>query len=221
MIGSDSDWVKVGNSFVHKTAIVESWVELGQNCVIHPYAIVGRLPSHSKALARQPNSIRELQLGDRVEIGSHAVIFGGVKIEDDTLIGDFAHIREQVEIGKRCVIGRYVAISYESKISDDCRFQDNTVLTGIVGKGCFFGVGVVTSNDRRIDLKDYKYERSKIQIPVFGERVMVGSGANVLAGVIVGDDVVIGAGALVIQNVEANSIVFGSPAIEYVKGTNE
>lgn len=209
MISNDSQWTKIGSSFVHCTAVVEPWVKLGNDCVVHPYAVVGRLPSHSRALARRPYDIRELEIGDRVEIGCHAVIFGGVKIGDDCLIGDFAHIREQVEIGNRCVIGRYVAISYDSRIGDDCRFQDKTVLTGIVGKGCFFGVGVVTSNDRRIDLEDYKHEKEKIQLPVFGEKVMVGSGANILAGVKIGDRTVIGAGALIVKDIEADQKVYG------------
>lgn len=220
MIGSDSDWIRYGGLYtlVHKTAVIEPWVRLGSNCVVHPYAVVGRLPSSSKALARKASLIRELVVGDRVEIGCHAVIFGGVEIGDDTLIGDFAHVREQVTIGRRCVIGRYVAVSYQSKIGDDCRLQDHTILTGVVGNGCFFGVGVVTSNDRRIDLDNYQYERDRIQIPVFGEKVVVGTGANILAGVRIGDRATIGAGALVRHDVEANAIVFGNSGIEYVEG---
>jgi UDP-3-O-[3-hydroxymyristoyl] glucosamine N-acyltransferase len=204
------EWRKTETGcFIHTTAIIEPWVKMGKGCVVNPYAVVGRLPAGSKALARKAKRIRELTIGDNVEIGCNAVVFGGVEIGDDSLIGDFAHIREQSKIGSRCVIGRYVAVSYESQIADDCRLQDATVFTGIAGKGCFFGVGVVMSNDRRIDLKDYKFKG--VEFAVFGERVMVGSGANILAGVKIGDDVVIGAGALVVKDVAAGYKVLGVP----------
>src|ERR1051326_6814760 len=173
----EQDWVKTRNgSFVHKTALIEPWVELGQNCVVNPFAVIGRLPGSTKALARTPRIIRELKIGNNVEIGCGAIIFGGVEIGEETFVGDYAHIRELVTIGKRNVIGRYVGISYESKTGADCRFQDRTILTGLVGDGCFFGIGVITSNDRRIDLDDYHYDSAKIRLPEFGKKVMVGSG---------------------------------------------
>jgi len=210
------DWRKDEKGcFIHRTAIVESWVQLGSGCVVHPYAVVGRLPSSSRALARRARLIRELVVGDRVEIGCHSVVFGGSEIGNDTLVGDFAHIREQVKIGERCVIGRYVAISYESIVGNDCRFQDGTVLTGVVGDGCFFGVGVVTSNDRNIDLDNYNYSASRIALPVFGNKVMVGSGANVLAGVKIGDGALIAAGALVLKDVAPGMMVYGRPGMFY------
>lgn len=208
----ENDYLKTRNgSFVHRTAVLEPWVELGNNCVIHPFAVVGRLPSYTKALARRPRIIREIKIGNNVEIGCNAVIFGGVEIGDDSLVGDFAHIREEVKIGKRNIIGRYVGISYESRTGDDCRFQDKTILTGIVGEGCFFGVGVITSNDRRIDLDNYHYDNTKIKLPEFGKRVMVGSGANILAGVKIGDKAIIAAGALIVKDVAPGAIIYGWP----------
>jgi acetyltransferase-like isoleucine patch superfamily enzyme len=80
----------------------------------------------------------------------------------------------------------------------------------VVGAGCFFGVGAITSNHRNLDLRDYRHEG--ITPPIFGERVMVGSGANILAGVTVGDDAVIGAGAVVTKNVSARALVLGPAA---------
>lgn len=193
-------------------AWIAEWAELGADCVVHSFAVVGRMPDTSPALARQPQRSARLKIGNRVKIGCHAVIYGGVEIGDDTLIGDFASIREGTVIGERCVIGRYVAISYDCLIADDCRFQDHTVFIGSVGHGSFFGVGVTTSNDRRVDLVEYHH--ADPAPPRFGKRVMVGSGATILAGVTIGDDAVIGAGATVVKDVPAHTTVLGPAAKE-------
>ncbi len=180
--------------------------------VIHPFAVVGRLPDESAALARQPNRVKTLRIGDGTIIGPHAIIYGGTTIGRDCLLGDYASVREGCALGDRVVVGRHVTINYDCEVADDVRFQDTTHLTGgaRVGRGCFFGVGVITSNDRRVDLVDYHYPGA--QPTIFGERVMVGSGANILAGVSVGDGALIAAGALVVKNVGAGETILGPVA---------
>jgi len=198
-------------------AIVAPWVTLGQGVIVHPFAVVGRVPDESSALARQPQRIEKLHIGAGTIIGPHAVVYGGSRIGKNCLIGDFASVREGCDIGDRCVIGRYVAIGYDCGIADDVRFQDQTNLVGgsIVGRGCFFGIGVVTSNDRRVDLVDYHYPGASG--PVFGERVMVGSGANIVAGVRIGDDALIAAGAVIVDDVPAGYVMMGPAAMRRLR----
>jgi acetyltransferase-like isoleucine patch superfamily enzyme len=45
-----------------------------------------------------------------------------------------------------------------------------------------------------------------------GKRVFVGSGARIMPGVRIGDDVKIGAGATVLNDVAAGATVYGPPA---------
>jgi UDP-3-O-[3-hydroxymyristoyl] glucosamine N-acyltransferase len=192
------------DAMVHRTAVVSSWVTLGSGCIVHPFAVVGRIPSRSRALARQPAAAEYLEIGPRTEIGCHAVVFADVDIGADCLIGDFSLIREGAVIGNRCVIGCHVSISYDSEISDDCRFQNGTVFHGGCGRGCFFGVGVVCSSPiDECDLDNYAHRGSTP--PLIGERVMVGSGANLVAGIKIGDNALIGAGAVVTKDVEAGA----------------
>jgi acetyltransferase-like isoleucine patch superfamily enzyme len=152
-------------------------------------------------------------IGDNVEIGPHAVVYAGARIGADTILGDGASVREGTQVGKKCVIGRFVTINYDCEIADEVRFQDTTHITGgcRIGKGCFFGVGVITSNDRNVDVVNYHFPGSNP--PVFGERVVVGSGANVLAGVTVGNDALIAAGAVVVTDVPAAGRIFGHKAV--------
>lgn len=210
----DNQYARMLNdALIHRTAVVANWVRLGAGCIVHPFAVIGRMPDRSRALARRPEAARTLTIGDSCIIGCHATIYGDVEIGDDTLIGDYASIREGSRIGDRCVIGRQVTINYNARIADDCRFQDGTHITGDceIGEGCFFGVGVVTSNDRRVDLDRYHFPMPP-QPCRFGARVLVGSGANVLAGVSVGDRATIGAGALVTSDVPEGAIMLGPRA---------
>lgn len=204
---------RLNDTLVHRTAIVAPWVELGEGCIVHPYAVVGRAPDTSASLARAPHQHRRLVIGARTVIGCHAIVYSDVDLGEDCLIGDYASIREGSRVGRRCVIGRQVTVNYNALIADDCRFQDGTHITGHceIGEGCFFGVGVVTSNDRNVTLGE-GYHFPTPQPPIFGARVMVGSGANVLAGVHVGDEALIGAGALIVKDVPAGMKMLGTPA---------
>lgn len=50
------------------------------------------------------------------------------------------------------------------------------------------------------------------EMPTIGDRVMLGTGAKILGGVVVGDDVVVAANAVVLRDVEAGATVAGIPA---------
>lgn len=188
-------------------------LKVSPTCQIHPTAILGHMPYHSAALARQPEMVAHLTIGVRTIVGPFAVIYAGSEIGRDCLIGDGASIREGCKIGNRCVIGRHVTVGYDVIIEDDVRLNDGVHISGgsLIGKGCFFGPGVLTSNDRNIDLRDYAHRG--ITPPRFGRRVMVGTGANILAGVTIGDDATIGAGALVVEDVPKGALVLGPKAV--------
>ena len=47
---------------------------------------------------------------------------------------------------------------------------------------------------------------------IIGNNVWIGSGANILPGVSIGDNSIIGAGSVVIKDIPANSVAVGIPA---------
>lgn len=208
------DWEKLGNgTLIHRTALIAPWVRFENDCIVYPFSIIGRLPDkNSKALARDSMQIKCLKIGKNSIIGCNTIIYGDVILGDDCYVGDYASIREGSRIGDMCVIGRQVTINYNVKIGNRSRFQDGTHITGncIIGDDCFFGVDVVTSNDRNVDLEDYHFPEP--QPPIFGNKILIGSGANILAGVKVGSGSIIGAGALVVKDVGENEKVLGPVA---------
>ncbi len=193
-------------------ASVAPWVVFGEGVVIHPFALVGHLPSRSKALAHPSNPQTWMRLGDRVEVGPHTTLYGGIVVGDDTLIGDGVSIREDVRIGARCIIGRNVTINFGAVIGDDTRIMDGSFVAegARIGDGCLLGAGVVMSGDKWPDLERYKYVSS--HAPIIDDAVLIGSGANLLPGIRIGTGAVVGAGAIVAESVPPGYKAIGPKA---------
>src|SRR5207302_10320510 len=87
---------------IHSTALVSPRAQIGTDCHIGPYSIIGD----------------EVSLGDRVRIDSHCVIDGRTRIGDETHVFPFVSIglppqdlkfaceATETEIGRRNQIGR-------------------------------------------------------------------------------------------------------------------
>lgn len=203
-----------GSSPIYQADVckIADWVTFGPGCVVHDFAVVGRLPSAHHALARVTKQPRWLNIGGSVEIGCHAILYAGSTIGNDVMIGDGASVREGCTIGDRCVVGRNVTVHYDVELGPDVHIIDGTHITGgaKIGRGTFIGVGVVMSNDKRREIVDYEFVG--VTPPVIGCDVLIGSGACIIPGVTIGDGAVIGAGALVVKDVAAGETVLGAPA---------
>jgi acetyltransferase-like isoleucine patch superfamily enzyme len=205
-------WVLENGTKIHKTAIVKSWVRFENNCIVNAYAIVGREPDFNRALARQPKSSKILTIGMGSIIGCHTIVFSNVTLGDRCFIGDHALVREGTRIGNEVMIGCHVSVSYDSKIGNRNRFQNSSVFIGECGNDCFFGVGIVCSSDKKIDLDNYGYNDNSFTPPKFGNKVMIGSGANILPGVKIADGAIIAAGSVVTKDVLENEFIKGFAA---------
>jgi serine O-acetyltransferase len=97
------------------------------------------------------------------------------------------------KVGRRLVIGHQggIVIHWLSQIGDDCTIIQNVTL------------GAAT-------------EEAISRAPVLGNRVMVGCGAALIGGVVIGDDVRIGPNAVVTMNIPAGSTV-AAPAPRVVQ----
>lgn len=200
--------------FVHPTAFVAPWVTLADDVIIHPFAVVGRLPSNSRVLARRPNRRENLYIGARTEIGAHAIVYGDVEIGRECLIGDRATIREECRIGNQCLFGIGVTVGYETVIGNRVKIMEGSHMTGrmIIEDDVFVGLNVTTSNDRRVDPLNYVFTE-EVRGPILRHGAMIGSGANILPGVEIGANAKIAAGALIVHSVAAGMRILGHKGI--------
>ena len=105
--------------------------------------------------------------------------------------------------------GRNIKIGKNVFFNCGCSFQDRGGIT--IGDNVFLGMNVTISTlNHGFDLEHRSTTYpSKV---VIGNNVWIGSGANILGGITIGDNSIIAAGALVNKNVPSNVIVGGVPA---------
>ena len=205
--------VRIANDvIIHPHVVINEDVVIGDGAEIFPGAVIGKEPKGAGALARQPSFEKKLVIGPNCSVGPHAVIFYDVEIGAGTLIGDGASIREQCRIGSRCIISRYVTINYNTRVGNRTKIMDLTHITGncTIGDDVFISTTVGMTNDNMIGQAEY--EEGRVKGPTICNGAVIGAGATLLPGVVIGEKAVIGAGAVVTRDVQENTVVMGMPA---------
>ncbi|MBC7254360.1 MAG: N-acetyltransferase [Actinobacteria bacterium] len=197
---------EIGNNVViHCGTVIGDEVYVGDN------AVLGRKPRSGPTSIRKTDEQAPLVIGDRVVIGTSAVIYAGTKIKDDAMVADLAAVREGCLIGEGARIGRCVTVECNTMVGKGSVVQTGTHLTGdmIVEDQVFIGPEVCTAND--------KYMSRRLDVilkgPVIRKGASVGANATLLPGVEIGPEAVVGAGAVVIKDVPAGEVVVGNPAV--------
>lgn len=116
-----------------------------------------------------------------------------------------AVIREKVEIGEGAVIMMGAVINIGAVIGAGSMIDMGAVLGGraIVGKNCHIGAGTVLAG---------VVEPASAVPVIIEDDVVIGANAVVLEGCRVGKGAVVAAGAVVVSDVEPNTVVAGIPA---------
>jgi len=116
-----------------------------------------------------------------------------------------AVIREHVVIGKNAVIMMGAVINIGAIIGDGTMIDMNAVVgaRGTIGKNCHIGAGAVVAG---------VLEPPNKQPVIIEDNVLIGANAVILEGVVIGRNAVVAAGSVVLENVEADMVVAGSPA---------
>ncbi len=142
----------------------------------------------------------DVKLGDNVRLGKFINLYG-CEVGDGTKIGAFVEVQKNARIGRHCKISSHTFVCEGVTIEDEV----------------FIGHGVMFINDsypRATNPSgalqteaDWKVERTVIK-----RGASIGSGATILAKVVIGENAIIGAGSVVTRDVPANTIVAGNPA---------
>lgn len=192
-------------------SVIYENVELGYNVQVGEHAVIGRLLKPTSAMVRKTNLKGKVTIADNVSISAHTVIYTGVEIGSNSLIGDHTSILSNVKIGKEVLISRHVTINSDVTIGDNSRIMDNTHITGrtIIGENVFISVGVSMANDSLFGKNGFNDE---VQGPIIEDFVSIGVGVTILPSIKIGKGSIIAAGTIVKENVPENVIYGGNPA---------
>jgi acetyltransferase-like isoleucine patch superfamily enzyme len=204
------DHVTIGNNVVFYPA-----VNVGDGCQILDGAVLGRPPISTGNTNRPIDSrFRPLSIGPSSVIGANAVLYTGATIGPRALIGDLASLREDCILGEQVVIGRGVLVMYHTTIGDRSRVIDGAILTGdmIIESDVFIGPGVNSINDNDVYLKRFGLSSFEVRGPIIRRFALIGTGANLAAGIEIGMGAIVAPQAMVTQDVPAWTVVAGVPA---------
>src|SRR5258707_10092185 len=141
----------------------------------------------------------DVNLGEHVKLSSFINLYG-CEIGDNTKVGAFVEIQKNAKVGKNC------KISSHTFICEGVIIEDNV----------FVGHGVTFINDsyprattpegQLQSEKDWKVEPTLVK-----KGASIGSGATILANLVIGENALVGAGSVVTRDVPDNAIVAGNP----------
>ena len=198
---------------IHDYAVLYPGVRIGNGVEIYDHCVIGKLPTSSGSTARTyGEEYGETKIGDNSILCPGAIIYAGTEIGCHTLLGDHCSVREKCTIGEFCIISRNVTVNYETEIGHHTKIMDNSHITGNmkIGNHVFISVLVSSTNDNSMGRMENATEH--LAGPVVEDYVTIGAGANLLPGVVIGENSIVGAGALVTKDVPANRVVMGVPA---------
>src|SRR6267142_4480350 len=135
----------------------------------------------------------DVKLGRNVRFSKFINVYG-CEIGDNTKIGAFVEIQKNATVGKNC------KISSHSFICEGVTIEDNV----------FVGHNVSFINDTypRATTPDGSLKRATdwtVEATLVKRGASIGSGATILARVVIGENAIVGAGAVVTRDVPANS----------------
>lgn len=154
----------------------------------------------------------DVRIGSNVKFSKFVNLYG-CEIGDDTKIGAFVEVQKNARVGKRCKVSSHTFICEGVTIEDEVFIGHNVTFVNDTFPRA-------TTNGSLQTEADWKVETTLVK-----RGASIGSGATLLANVVIGEYALIGAGAVVTKDVPAYAIVTGNPGkvVRYfeVGSTNE
>lgn len=155
----------------------------------------------------------------RVRIVDSADVSPDAAIGDGSSIWHLAQVREGVQMGENCIVGRGAYIGTGVEMGDNCKVQNYALVyePAKLADGVFIGPGVVLTNDtypRAINADgSLKSAHDWEPVGVTIERgAAIGARATCVAPVTIGAWATVAAGAVVVKDVPAYALMAGVPA---------
>ncbi len=192
---------------VYPNVVIKAGAEIFEQCVI------GRSPKAPGCTSRKLNTeFGKTVIGEETVLSPGCIVYAGVNIGHNTLLGDHCSIREECAIGDYCLISRNVSINYNTTIGSRTKIMDNTHITGnaIIEDDVFISVLVAMTNDNTMGREEY--DEAHVIGPYIKKNTTIGASANILPNVVIGENCIVGAGAVVTKNIPDNKVVMGIPA---------
>ena len=163
--------------FRPETTVIDSDVTIGPDTVIEPFVqLLGETTIGSECRIRSYSVLEHATIGDHVLVRQGSIITQS-SVEHGALIGPYAHIRPESEIGEGAHVGNFVETK-KIRLGKGSKANHLTYLGDAeIGEGVNIGAGVITCN----------YDGVAKRKTIIGDHVFVGSDSTLIAPVTLGD----------------------------------
>ena len=141
----------------------------------------------------------DVKVGQNVKFSQFINLYG-CEVGDDTKVGAFVEIQKNAKVGSRCKISSHTFICEGVTIEDEVFVGHNVTFVNDSFPRATSRTGALQTE------QDWKVESTLVK-----KGASIGSGATILANVVIGENALIGAGSVVTRDVPANAIVAGNP----------
>lgn len=188
--------VKAGVEFIdYKRVYIGTEVQIEEGAIIYPDVVIcGKSKIAAGAIITPGSFLQNAQIGANTRIFASYII--NSTVGNDCTVGPFAHLRLNTEVADKARIGNFVEFK-KTKFGFKSRAAHLIYLGDTeVGEDCNIGCGVVTVNYDGF----HKYP-TKI-----GNKAFIGSNANLIAPLTVGDYGLVAAGSTINHDVPAGEM---------------
>lgn len=140
-----------------------------------------------------------------------ATIDPSAHIGEGSLVWVNVQVRENAEIGNRCVLSKDVYIDCNVSIGDECKIQNSvSVYDGVtIESKVFVGPNASFTNDKVPRAFSTNWEITKTMVK---QGASLGANCTVICGIVIGEYAMVAAGSVVTKDVPPYTLVAGNPA---------
>ena len=181
------------------TCVIDAQVEVGRDTVIEPYVqLLGSTAIGMDTRIRSYSVVRNTVVGNNVTI-RNGCILEMAQVENDAVIGPYAHLRPESRIGVGAHVGNFVetkkaTLGAGSKANHLAYLGD-----AVIGTGVNIGAGTITCN----------YDGAEKHATRIADRVFVGSNSTLIAPLSIAEDSYIAAGSCITDDVPTGALALG------------
>ena len=199
-------WMEEGVTFTDPlSCTVSEYCHFGKNVLIEPQTHFRGICKIGDNCDIGPGSlIEDSNIGNDVKVINS--VLNRTNIENNVIIGPYAHLRPETYIDSNCKIGNFVEIK-KSKVGMGSKINHLSYLGDtICGKKVNIGAGTITAN----------FDGEKKHQTIIGNQCKTGANSVLVAPIKLGDNVTIGAGSTLTKDIPKGALAI-TRAKEFIK----
>jgi bifunctional UDP-N-acetylglucosamine pyrophosphorylase/glucosamine-1-phosphate N-acetyltransferase len=185
--------------FRPETTVIDAGVQVGADTIIEPFVqLLGATKVGTECRIRSYSVLEDTTLGNRVLV-RHGCIVSQSRVDDGVLLGPYAHVRPESEIGEGAHVGNFVETK-KIRLGKGSKANHLAYLGDAeIGDGVNVGAGAITCN----------YDGVSKRKTVIGDQVFVGSNSTLVAPLTLGKGAYIAAGSCITEDVPEDALALG------------